>query len=99
MSICIIREMSFDARETQLSQCLNGAFVICQFWCTSISPCQNAKIRKLFIYGFGTCSVINFSPGVKSFRFALKRFGNSNFLYLIKGNVVSWIFQIEFFAC
>ena len=46
------------------------AFVICQFWCTSISPCQYAKIRNLSIYGFGTCSVIeSFSPVFNLFGF------------------------------
>ena len=74
MSICILREMSFYARETELSQCLNGAFVICRFWCTSISPCQNAKIRKLFIYGFGTCSVIHFFLKFQIFSFCTEAF-------------------------
>ena len=30
---------------------------------------------------------------------AFSRFQNSNFLYPVKGNVVSWILQIEIFVC
>ena len=91
MSVCITREMSigvqlrcqfvlharcnFMLEKRSFLNVLIRAFVICQFWCTSISPCQNAKIRNLSIYGFGTCSVIeSFSRVFKSFRFTPKRF-------------------------
>ena len=66
---------NFRLEKRSFVNVLIRAFVICQFWCTSISPCQNAKIRNLSIYGFGTCSVIeSFSPIFKSFRLTPKRF-------------------------